>query len=155
MEHDDLRCKTFNIKLWEHCDATEVKCRFSSYRHNGTIALELLCKPEVPIMNDFFQSEEDFCMPYGVATVNLDTSGILPLNVQFIDENNMPGLGTWLQKNNIASPTDIYMRSGYVIYQAYAFNAPRESIDEVKARRMELGTLPEERHYQSHGLKRK
>ena len=150
METDDLRCKTFKIKLWEHCEATEVKCNFASYRHNGTLALELLCKPDFPMLN----GRDEFCMPYGVATVNLDASGMLPINVQFIDENNMPGLGRWLQQNKIAEPTRIHVRSGYVTYQAYAFNAPRDSLSEVESRRRELGTLPSPNHSKSQGIKR-
>ena len=150
METDDLRCKTFKIKLWEHCEAAEVKCNFASYRHNGTLALELLCKPDFPMLN----GRDEFCMPYGVATVNLDASGMLPINVQFIDENNMPGLGRWLQQNKIAEPTRIHVRSGYVTYQAYAFNAPHESLSEVESRRRELGTLPSPNHSKSQGIKR-
>ena len=150
METDDLRCKTFKIKLWEHCEAAEVKCNFASYRHNGTLALELLCKPDFPMLN----GRDEFCMPYGVATVNLDASGMLPINVQFIDENNMPGLGRWLQQNKIAEPTRIHVRSGYVTYQAYAFNAPRDSLSEVESRRRELGTLPSPNHSKSQGIKR-
>ena len=155
METDDQRCKTFKIKLWEHCEAAEVKCRFASYRHNGTLAMELLCRPDFPIPNDGFNIRDEFCMPYGVATVNLDTSGILPINVQFIDENNMPGLGRWLQQNKIAEPTRIHVRSGYVTYQAYAFNAPRESLSEVESRRRELGTLPSQSNNQRQNLKMK
>ena len=155
MKTDDLRCKTFKIKLWEHCEAAEVKCRFASYRHNGTLAMELLCRPDFPIPNDGFNIRDEFCMPYGVATVNLDASGILPINVQFIDENNMPGLGRWLQQNKIAEPTRIHVRSGYVTYQAYAFNAPRESLSEVESRRRELGTLPSQSNNQRQNLKMK
>ena len=155
MEIDDLRCKTFKIKLWEHCEAAEVKCNFASYRHNGTIALELLCKPDFPMLNDGLNSRDEFCMPFGVATVNLDASWMLPINVQFIDENNMPGLGRWLQQNKIAEPTRIHVRSGYVTYQAYAFNAPRESLSEVESRRRELGTLPSQNNTQRQNLKMK
>lgn len=155
METDDLRCKTFKIKLWEYCEAAEVKCRFASYRHNGTLAMELLCRPDFPIPNDGFNIRDEFCMPYGVATVNLDASGMLPINVQFIDENNMPGLGRWLQQNKIAEPTRIHVRSGYVTYQAYAFNAPRESLSEVESRRRELGTLPSQSNTQRQNLKMK
>ena len=132
-----------------------MKCHFASYLHNGTLALELLCRPDFPMPDDCFSGHDEFYMPYGVATVNLDASSILPVNVQFIDENNMPGLGRWLQENKIAEPTRIHVRSGYVTYQAYAFNAPRESLSEVESRRRELGTLPSHNNTQRQNLKMK
>ena len=61
---------------------------------------------------------------------------------QFVDENNMPGIGRWLQENNIAKPTGVGIKSGYVTYQAYAFNVPKQSLTEVESRRRQLNTLP-------------
>lgn len=91
-----------------------------------------------------------FCMPFGVVTVNLDASSILPLNVQFVDENNMPGIGRWLENNGIAKATGACAKSGYVTYRAFEFNVPKESLQEVESRRRHLGTLPQQQQNQTH-----
>jgi hypothetical protein len=62
--------------------------------------------------------------------------------VQFIDENNLPGIGAWLRANNIAHPTGYHCPSGYCMYEAYAFNLPEKDLKEVINRRNELGTAP-------------
>jgi hypothetical protein len=64
------------------------------------------------------------------------------VHIEFVDENNMPGIGRWLQENNIAKPTGVGIKSGYVTYQAYAFNVPKQSLTEVESRRRQLNTLP-------------
>ena len=94
------------------------------------------------MMGEIFGGGQQFFERYGTVTVNLDISHILPLNVQFVDENNMPGIGRWLQENNIANPTGLGIKSGYVTYQAYAFNVPKQSLTEVESRRRQLNTLP-------------
>lgn len=142
MERNDITDRPFRIKLWEHSPSTEVICSFGSYMHNGTLALELMCKPKDPMMREIFGGGHQFFERYGTVTVNLDISHILPLNVQFVDENNMPGIGRWLQENNIAKPTGVGIKSGYVTYQAYAFNVPKQSLAEVESRRRQLNTLP-------------
>lgn len=142
MKREDITDRPFRIKLWEHAPSTDVVCRFGSYMHNGTLALELMCKPDDPMMGEFFADGHEYFMRYGTVTVNLDISNILPLNVQFVDENNMPGIGRWLLQNNIAKPTGFEAKSGYVTYPAYYFNVPKQSLTEVESRRRQLNTLP-------------
>ena len=94
-----------------------------------------------PLPND---PKKQFCEPFGVITVNLFESGILPYNVQFVDENNLPGIGAWLKKNGIAEPTGVHSRSGYCMYEAYRFNVPEKALKEIVDRRQQLGTAPAE-----------
>ena len=117
----------------------EVMCSVASYSCNGTLAFQLFGRSEYGESAD---SRRQFCDPYGVATVNLPESAFLPYNVQFIDENNLPGIGAWLRANNIAHPTGYHCPSGYCLYEAYAFNLPEKDLKEVMNRRNELGTAP-------------
>ena len=124
----------------------EVKLGYASYRNNGTLALQLYCKPEGEDMEYYRgdpQFEKDpFVETYGVATVNLPESAILPAGSQFIDENNLPGIGKWLKENGIAKPVGAAARSGYCTYQAYAFNVPEKKLAEITAERRKCNTLP-------------
>ena len=117
----------------------DIMCSVASYSCNGTLAFQLFGKSEYGETAD---SRRQFCDPYGVATVNLPESAFLPYNVQFIDENNLPGIGAWLRANNIAHPTGFHCPSGYCLYEAYAFNLPEKELKEVMTRRNELGTTP-------------
>ena len=92
-----------------------------------------------PLPND---PKKQFCEPFGVITVNLFESGILPYNVQFVDENNLPGIGAWLKKNGIAEPTGVHSRSGYCMYEAYSFKIPEKALREIIDRRTNLGYNP-------------
>ena len=117
----------------------DVMCSVASYSCNGTLAFQLFGRSEYGEATD---SRRQFCDPYGVATVNLPESAFLPYNVQFVDENNLPGIGAWLRANNIAHPTGYHCPSGYCMYEAYAFNLPEKDLKEVMNRRNELGTAP-------------
>ena len=93
--------KTFKL------NNTEVSLNFTTYRNNGTLAVE---------MNSV--TDED---SFGVITVNLNC----PLQsdrLAFVDENNYPGIGAWLQNNGIASPLGYTQRSGFCNYELYSFN---------------------------------
>jgi hypothetical protein len=120
----------------------EIKIEYGSYNCNGTLALQMFCKPdedELGYYAQFGRSMEDpYQSPYGIATVNLPESEMLPVNEQFVDENNLPGIGKWLQENNIAKPTGQMAFSGYCCYQAYRFNAPEEALKKIEATRNEV-----------------
>lgn len=93
--------KTFKL------NNTEVSLNFTTYRNNGTLAVE---------MNSV--TDED---SFGVITVNLNC----PLQsdrLAFVDENNYPGIGAWLQNNGIASPLGYTQRSGFCTYELYSIN---------------------------------
>lgn len=144
MENTDVLDRQYSITLWEGLPPTEVMCSVASYTNNGTLAIQLFNKPEMP---EGFHLPEDprkqFCEPFGVVTVNLFESGMLPYNVQFVDENNLPGIGAWLRQNNIAQPTGMHAASGYCLYEAYRFNLNEKDLKEVISRRIELGTAHE------------
>ena len=144
METTDVLDRQYSITLWEGLPPTEVMCSVASYTNNGTLAIQLFNKPEMP---EGFHLPEDprkqFCEPFGVVTVNLFESTLLPYNVQFVDENNLPGIGAWLRQNNIAQPTGMHAASGYCLYEAYRFNLNEKDLKEVISRRIELGTAHE------------
>ena len=144
MENTDVLDRQYSITLWEGLPPTEVMCSVASYTNNGTLAIQLFNKPEMP---EGFHLPEDpqkqFCEPFGIVTVNLFESTLLPYNVQFVDENNLPGIGAWLRQNNIAQPTGMHAASGYCLYEAYRFNLNEKDLKEVISRRIELGTAHE------------
>ena len=155
MENKDVLDRQYSISLWEGLPPTEVMCSVASYTNNGTLAIQLFNKPDMP---EGFPLPDDprkqFCEPFGVVTVNLFESGILPYNVQFVDENNLPGIGAWLRQNGIAQPTGMHAASGYCLYEAYRFNLDAKDLREVIDRRQQLGTQPsEQRHTQERKVK--
>jgi hypothetical protein len=86
---------------------TEVSLIFTTYLSDGTLAVQMNSVPD----------EDSF----GVITVNLSC----PLQsdrLAFVDENNYPGIGVWLQTNGIASPLGYTQRSGFCTYELFKFN---------------------------------
>lgn len=143
MEKSDVLDKVFSIRLFSGVPEQDVMCSVASYSCNGTLAFQLFASPErFSEGSNCSDLRRLFCEPFGVVTVNLPESGLLPHNVQFIDENNLPGIGAWLQKNNIASPTGYHCPSGYCLYEAYAFNLSSKDLKEVIDRRQDLGMNP-------------
>ena len=128
---------------------TEVRIKYGSYNHNGTLALMMLCKPdeyEEGYYSQFGRSAESpYVSPYGTATVNLQESGMLPVDEQFVDENNLPGIGKWLEENGIAHPTGKIACSGFCCYEAYRFNAPQEDLKKIESFRQEIAERSGER----------
>ena len=145
MENTDVLDKQYSIRLFDSMTPMEVMCSLASYTNKGTLAMQLFNRPELP---DEYQLPSDpkkqFCEPFGVVTVNLFESRLLPYNVQFVDENNLPAIGTWLRQNGIAQPTGLHAPSGYCLYEAYRFNIPEKDLKEVIDRRQQLGTQPVE-----------
>ena len=155
MENTDVLDKQYIIRLFDSMPPLEVMCSVASYTNNGTLAMQLFNRPELP---DGYPLPKDpkkqFCEPFGVVTVNLFESGYLPYNVQFIDENNLPGIGVWLRQNGIAQPTGLHAASGYCLYEAYRFNLNEKDLKEVVDRRQQLGTQPpEQRQTQERKMK--
>jgi hypothetical protein len=155
MENSEMLDRQFSIRLFDSMPPMEVMCSLASYTNNGTLALQLFNKPDIP--EGFLQSEDPkklFCEPFGVVTVNLFESKLLPYNVQFIDENNLPGIGAWLRQNGIAQPTGLHAASGYCLYEAYRFNLNEKDLKEVMDRRQQLGTQPpQQSHSQGRTMK--
>lgn len=82
---------------------TEVSIEKTEYRNNGTVALRL---------ND---AKGDL---YAIATVNLNH----PLqsdSMAFLDENNLPGIGKWIEKNHLGMRMGVFASSGFCSYPLY------------------------------------
>lgn len=110
---------------------TEVKLDVASYMNNGTMAVQLFSRIE-DYMGDCPSSEQlPFENPYAVITVNLPESESLAVNEQFVDSNNLPDIGRWLVRSNIAEPTEHMAQSGYCTYQAFAFHLPDRLIKKI------------------------
>lgn len=155
MKNTEVLDRQYSIRLFDSMPPMEVMCSLASYTNNGTLALQLFNKPDIP--EEYLPSGDPkklFCEPFGIVTVNLFESSLLPYNVQFVDENNLPGIGAWLRQNGIAQPTGLHAASGYCLYEAYRFNIPEKDLKEVIDRRQQLGTQPmEQRHSQERKLK--
>ena len=155
MENSEVLDRQYSIRLFDSMPPMEVMCSLASYTNNGTLALQLFNKPDIP--ERYLPSGDPkklFCEPFGVVTVNLFESGLLPYNVQFVDENNLPGIGAWLRQNGIAQPTGYHAASGYCLYEAYRFNFNEKDLKEVMDRRQQLGTQPvEQRNVQERKIK--
>ena len=123
----------------------EVKLEYASYGCNGTLALQLFCKPDAEEAGLYATDEvlkaNPYQVPYGVVTVNLPESEMLKVNAQFVDENNLPGIGRWLEQNGIARPVDIVACSGYCTYRAYEFNATVQDLSRIISAREDAISL--------------
>jgi len=131
--NDIFELEMFGVK-------NEIKLEYGSYNCNGTLALQMFCKldPEEMAMYGDPKDMDPYQSPYGIATVNLPESETLPVNVQFVDENNLPGIGKWLQEKGIAEPLGLMAHSGYCCYQAYKFNAPEKELEKIQRIREEI-----------------
>ena len=155
MENNDVLQRQYPIRLFDSMPSMEVMCSVASYSNNGTLAIQLFNRPSLP---EGYPMPSDprklYCEPFGVVTVNLFESKLLPYNMQFVDENNLPGIGAWLRQNGIAQPTGMHAASGYCLYEAYRFNLDAKDLREVIDRRQQLGTQPpEQRHTQERKVK--
>lgn len=131
-KYEDIVNAVYRHDIFGH--QTEVMLRFAQYRNNGTMAVQMMCRPDI----DEMPGEEtlgEFCSPYGTVTVNLPESDTLAVNEQFVDSNNLPGIGQWLLNSGIAVPTEHIAQSGYCTYQAYAFKVPDRIIAETLSAR--------------------
>lgn len=114
---------------------TEVKLEFDSYENNGTLALQLFCKPDVDEMPTVGSLDDPYQSLYGIVTVNLLESEMLDDDEQFVDENNMPGIGRWLQDNGIAKPSGKAGFCGFCSYMSYKFEVSADKLAEIRNRR--------------------
>ena len=81
----------------------QVTLKKTTYRNNGTLAL---------ILNEL---DGDV---FAVVTVNLNH----PLqsdDMAFLDENNYPGIGKWIEKNHLGLPMGVIAASGFCRYRLY------------------------------------
>lgn len=97
--------------LWDD-DTYKIELRVGFYEHGGNMAIEMI---------DWTDGEPE---AWSILTVNLP--GKLEKDCAFIDVNHMGNeILRWLRINRLAKPTGRTMRSGYVVYPEYRFNAHR------------------------------
>ena len=97
--------------FWENETEFEVIIEYGTYQRGGRLSLSLYRCSEDGSFSDLFD----------VVTVNFVESQLLPAKAQFVDINNHPDIGKWLEENHIAKPLDIYIVSGFCRYPAYIF----------------------------------
>ena len=90
------------MKTYDY-NGTKVSLEKTEYRNNGTVALIL--------------NKEDGEL-YAVATVNL-CHPLQSDNLAFLDENNLPGIGEWIEKNSLGLRMGIMANSGFCCYPLY------------------------------------
>jgi len=59
---------------------------------------------------------------YGTVTVNLNHP-LQSKHMAFLDENNMPGIGKWIEKNGLGSFTGVKACSGFCVYPLYSLDS--------------------------------
>lgn len=80
-----------------------------NYANNGRLYVGLWC------------DGDGYWEPWCDITVNL----FAPLsgeNCAYVDENNCPGIGAWLEENELATPTGRSAVSGWNTYAEYKFD---------------------------------
>ena len=82
---------------------TKVRLSKEEYRNNGTLAVAM-----------YTQNGE----LYDVITVNLKDR-MQSDSMAYLDVNNHPGIGSWLQRRGLALPMYYTQRSGFVEYPLY------------------------------------
>ena len=90
------------MKTYEY-RGKQVTLERSAYQNNGTMAL---------IMNELDGEE------YAVVTVNLNHP-MQSDDMAFLDENNHPGIGKWIEENHLGMPMGVIAAFGYCIYPLY------------------------------------
>lgn len=78
----------------------------------GGMAVQMWCKE----YNEWL--DEDVWEPYADVTRFLL---VVDDDEAFVDENNMPGIGEWLESNGLAEDTGYGCPSGYCVYPLYRF----------------------------------
>ena len=84
-------------------NGTEVVLEKTAYRDNGTLAV---------LMNTLDDER------YATITVNL-RHPFQSESMAFLDENNVPGIGKWIEENRLGEYTGVRAASGFCIYPLY------------------------------------
>lgn len=136
IETEGLDGKIFQVPQIYPGARGNVQCQIGTYGMNGTLRLELVQIVDMPVAPSGMRPYQE---PFGTVTVNHPVSHALPTDVQFIDVNNLKGIGEWLETNGIARPTGFECQSGYVMFPAYRFNLSEKERALVDSRRAERG----------------
>ncbi len=90
------------MKMYDY-KGTKVSLEKTEYRNNGTVALIL--------------NKEDGEL-YAVATVNLNHP-LQSESLAFLDENNLPEIGKWIEENGLGVNMGYLASSGFCRYPPY------------------------------------
>ena len=105
--------KIYELKMYG--EKYKITLRKGNYRDNKTLAVEMV----------LVDSEGEITEPWGMLTVNIDSSNVLASETRaFVDTNNNgEEIIGWLEKNNIATPKGLYGQSGWCSYPLVEFNS--------------------------------
>ena len=127
-----LSDQTYTIK---DCDSEiDVRLGYGVYAENDSLAVLLFCQSDMLSADN----ESEFDDIYGVITVNLNDSSTLDYNEQFVDENNYPEIGSWLEKNKLAKRTGRQEKNGYSVYNVYKFDLPKGYVAKISMENKQL-----------------
>lgn len=106
------------MKIYElemYGEKHQIALRKGSYCANKTLAVEMV----------LVDSNGEITEPWGMLTVNIDSSNVLANETRaFVDTNNNgEEIIGWLEKNNIATPKGLYGQSGWCSYPLVEFNS--------------------------------
>lgn len=93
---------TMAHKLFNY-QGQEVYLETNSYANNGNLAV-CMKTPEGDLVD--------------VITTNLNHQ-LQSMSMAFLDINNHPDIGKWMEKNGLAAPMFLSIRSGFVSYPLY------------------------------------
>lgn len=104
MNHSQQKSSSMERKYYKY-HGQQVYLEKNAYRNNGALAILM------------YNMDDE---PYGAVTVNL-CHPIQSDELAFVDENNIPGIGKWLERNHIALSLCMKARSGFCEYPLYMF----------------------------------
>lgn len=93
--------------MFKNFRGNKVKVKFSHYRNNNSLAATLVT------------DENEI---YAVVSKNLPYDMPNDEKCVFLDENNITGIGEWLEKNGYGTLTGNFGTSGYCVYPEFRFN---------------------------------
>ena len=137
----DINKRLYTYNAFDGQPEFLVRCSFSFYTCNGTLAVCIYRKPH----HSFYQAKDIYklcCEPYAKITTNIPASILLDYDEQFVNENKMPEVGAWLVVNDIAKPTGKYLVTEAGILEAFRFNLPKNVYMEIKNMRARMNTQP-------------
>ena len=104
MIEQNIEKKVYLIDLYKTGKPVEVMVGLSTYSQTGALAVQLFCSKDGILSTEWEGDlKELFTEPYAVITKNTLGFETLPFFKQYVDEEKLPGIGAWLQDNEIAT----------------------------------------------------
>ncbi len=101
-----MKTRKINENKYYNLSGIQVVIKKAKYANNGTLALLL------------FDDVDEY---YADITVNLGDS-LQSDRTAYLDENNLPGIGKWLERKGLAQPMNHERLSGFFSYPLYRIN---------------------------------